>query len=282
VNSLLGRQGPADEHARRAISLAAGPEAQALLGRAQFVLAREAFFDCRFAEGVRAGQQAVLQLEAVDDSAWLGQAYWIVGLNQLFLGDIGDCLASAERAAKIGDRIGDARVSAYARWTSGFAHACAGDASAALVHCRQAVDTSRDPVGDALARGFLGFAYLRGLALPAAIDHLTGTVISLQRLGLHKQQGTFHAFLADAWLEIGNAERAQREASLALTTCNEAQFPFGAAWAERALGRAHAVRGARPEALAHLARARAGFERIGARLELGVTEREWSALSPRA
>jgi len=278
VNSLLGRQGPADEHARRAISLAQGPEAAALLGRASFVLAREAFFDCRFAEGVEAGQRAVERLEAADDSGWLGQAYWIVGLNQLFLGDTDDCLASEQQASRVGDRIGDARVSAYARWTSGFAYACVGDATLALAQCRQAVDTSRDPVGDALARGFLGFAYLRALVLPTAIEHLSATVAALSRLGLHKQQGTFHAFLADAWLATGDEERSRHEASEALATCDEARFPFGAAWAERALGRVYARRGARLEALAHFERARACFERIGARLELGVTEREWAVL----
>lgn len=278
VNSLLGRQEAAVEHARRAIALAEGPEAAALLGRASFVLAREAFFDCRFAEGVELGQRAVEQLEAADDSAWLGQAYWIVGINQLFMGDTNDCLASEQRASDVGDRLGDARVSAYARWTAGFAYACAGDSASAIIQCRQAVDTSRDPVGDALARGFLGFAYLRALALPAAIEHLAATVDALSRLGLHKQQGTFHAFLADTWLAYGDGERAQREASEALATCNEAHFPFGAAWAERALARVHAQRGARREALAHFERARAGFERIGARLELRVTEQERAML----
>jgi hypothetical protein len=79
-------------------------------------------------------------------------------------------------------------------------------------------------------------------------------------------------------LASGDSERAREEASQALATCNEARFPFGAAWAERTLGRVSAQRGARREALAHFERARADFARIGARLELTVTEHECAAL----
>jgi transcriptional regulator with AAA-type ATPase domain len=274
INSLLSRHADADAHAREAIALARAAGLAGLEGRARFVLAREAFFRCRFPDGVESGRRAVALLEGAGEPWWLGQAHWVVGINQLFMGQIGPCLDSEAQAASLGEALGDARLKSYARWTAGFAHACAGDGAAAIACCRDAFDQSPDPVNTALARGFLGFAHAAAGDPAAAVAHLERTVDELERFGLRKQGGTFRAFLAEAALAAGDPARAQAEATSALSACSDAEFPFGAAWAERVLGRL----AARDRAVQLFEQAAATFERIGAAFERARTLQERQAL----
>ncbi|MGH9883996.1 MAG: hypothetical protein ACREBE_00600, partial [bacterium] len=267
LNSLLAHHDEADAHARQAITLARAAGRTAIEGRALFVLAREAFFRCLFPDGVESGRQAVALLDGAGEHWWLGQAHWVVGINQLFMGQLDACLESEARAADLGKLLGDARLKAYARWTAGFAHAIAGDGAAAIASCRDAFDHSPDPVNTALARGFLGFAHATAGDPTTAVAHLERTVDELARFGLHKQGGTFRAFLAEAILATGDPARARVQARLALRVCSDAAFPFGAAWAERVLGRLAAREGAAPAAAELLDRASATFDRIGAELE---------------
>jgi tetratricopeptide (TPR) repeat protein len=279
INSLLAHHEEADAHARQAIALARAAGRTEIEGRALFVLAREAFFRCRFPDGVESGRQAVALLDGAGEHWWLGQAHWVVGINQLFMGQLDACLESEARAAELGNLLGDARLKAYARWTAGFAHASAGDGAAAIASCRDAFDHSPDPVNTALARGFLGFAHATAGDPTTAVAHLERTVDELARFGLHKQGGTFRAFLAEAILATGDPARARVQARLALRVCTDAAFPFGAAWAERVLGRLAAREGAAPAAAELLDRASATFGRIGAELERARTSQESAALS---
>ena len=279
INSLLARHGEADAHARRAIELARVAGQTGIEGRARFVLAREAFFRCLFPDGVESGRQAVALLDGAGEHWWLGQAHWVVGINQLFMGQLDACLESEARAAELGELLGDARLKAYARWTAGFAHARAGDGTAAIASCRDAFDHSPDPVNTALARGFLGFAHATAGDPATAVVHLELTVDELERFGLLKQGGTFRAFLAEAILAAGEPARARTQASEALRVCSKAEFPFGSAWAERVLGRIAAREGTLPAAAELLDRASATFARIGAELERARTSQERAALA---
>jgi hypothetical protein len=73
-------------------------------------------------------------------------------------------------------------------------------------------------------------------------------------------------------------ESARAEASLALSACCEAEFPFGAAWAERVLGRLAALKGPTPTAEL-LDRPADTFGVSGADLERARTLQERRALA---
>ena len=77
INSLLSDHIQADAHAREAIALARAAGLASLEGRARFVLAREAFFRCRFADGVDNGRQAVaLRPAPVSSGGWARHTGW--------------------------------------------------------------------------------------------------------------------------------------------------------------------------------------------------------------
>jgi tetratricopeptide (TPR) repeat protein len=268
--SLVGDRDLAASSARRALEAADRANEVKTMARAHFVLALEAFWSGPFTEGVAHGARSAFLLAPAGPSWWLGLAYWVLGFNHTLLGQFRAALEAEDRAAAVGDALGNARLQSSAAWTTGGIHALAGDSAPAIAACRRGLELSPDPLNTAIAQGWLGYALLVGDDGPGAVAMLEEAVTAFERFRF-RAHGWFAAWLAEAQLAVGRAAQARDVAGLALALAREQKQGYGAGIAERVLGRCALAHGALDEAAARLDGARATFGAIEARFEVGRT-----------
>ena len=247
------------------------------LGRAHFLLSLEGFWSGRLAEGVEHGREAVRRLAPAGRGNWLGLAHWVLGFNHTLLGEFEAALAAEDRARAIGEALGDARLQSAAAWTMGGIHALVGDATNAVAACRRGLELSPDPLNTAIARGWLGYAYLVAGEADRAVAAMSEAVAHYERFRF-RAHGWFTGWLAEAYLARGDVATAEKLAANALVLATAAGQAYGAGIAERALGLVLTRAGGPPT---HLEQARATFARIGARFEVARTDLELAALAAR-
>ncbi|HEY6320130.1 MAG TPA: adenylate/guanylate cyclase domain-containing protein, partial [Thermoanaerobaculia bacterium] len=239
--SYLGRQDEAARYAQRALAEAAACGDDSTRGRACYVLSRDGFWSGQFRAGIEYGKQAVALLARGGDLWWQGQAYWVAGFHYYVLGRFGAAAESMERSKAIWEVLGDSRLDPS--WSTGYFHASLGDWETGLAECQGGLDRSRDPLNEAVARGFLGYAYLEKGDIARSIQELEESVRQLAQIGMRPLLGWFSAFLADAYLLAGRREEAAERARLGLAINREAGFGYGAGLAQAALGRIAAASG---------------------------------------
>jgi class 3 adenylate cyclase/tetratricopeptide (TPR) repeat protein len=265
--SYLGDQAQAAAGAERAIAHSAACGDEVTLAKAHYVLARDGFWSGQFALGVDHALQAVALLERHGERWWRGQAYWVAGFNDYALGRMRPALDAMAQAQAIGEALADPRLDAS--WSSGYFYASMGEFEAAIRDCRGGLDRSRDPLNSTAALGFLGYAYLEQGDPQRAVEALETAVEALRKAGFRQMLGWFCAFLAEASLGIGRAERGRLLAAEALEISRETRFGYGAGMAQRALGRIARQAGTATEAAGWLEQALATFSELGARFEVG-------------
>jgi class 3 adenylate cyclase/tetratricopeptide (TPR) repeat protein len=266
------------ECARRAIEEAERCVDRTVEGKARFVLAYVGYWTGHYAEGVEHGRQAVAALEGSPERWWLGEAHWVIGINHAMTGEFDAALAALERAQAIGESLMDPRLQSTVAFTAGGIHALRGDAELGVERCRRAVELARDPVGTAVARGFLGASLLEQGDAEAAIPLLERSVEQLGRFRIRQTQGWFTALLAQSCFLAGHLDRARGLAQQALEMTLHARAAHGAGWAQRTLGHVAQAEGAHPEAERRLGEAAATFAAIGARYEEARTRLDLAAL----
>jgi class 3 adenylate cyclase/tetratricopeptide (TPR) repeat protein len=266
------------ECARRAIEEAERCADRTVEGKARFVLAYVGYWTGHYADGVEHGRQAVTALEGSPERWWLGEANWVIGINHAMMGEFDAALAALERARLIGESLMDPRLQSTVAFTVGGIHALRGASDLAIERCRRAVELARDPVGTAVARGFLGASLLEQGDVEEAIPLLERSVEQLGRFRIRQTQGWFIAMQAQAHLLAGHLDRARGLAQQALEMTLHPQHSHGAGWARRTLGHVAQAEGAAPEAERHLSEAAAIFVAIGARYEEARTRLDLAAL----
>jgi tetratricopeptide (TPR) repeat protein len=271
--SVLGDRRQAGTFIERAIEAASRQGDTSTLGKAHYVAAVERVYAGRQVDGTHHGREAVRLLRDVDEPWWLGLAYWITGLSQLWLGELDAALAAETQAFDIGTELGDSRVRAFAAWTTGLIHGARGDWDVGLHWCRTARDLSRDPVNSAVADGFAGSIHVERGDAATAKRLLTDAVAQFWKFDYRQAVAQFTAALADAHRLDGDLKEAWRLATDALRHARDTDFPLATAWAQRALGRValatgdHAAAGAAMTAALDTARAmQAGLEIARCRL----------------
>ena len=266
------------ECAQRAIEEAERCADRTVEGKARFVLAYVGYWTGRYAEGVEHGRQAVAALEGSPERWWLGEAHWVIGINHAMTGEFDAALAALERAQAIGESLMDPRLQSTVAFTVGGIHALRGASDLAIERCRRAMELARDPVGTAVARGFLGASLLEKGDGEAAIPLLERSVEQLGRFRIRQTQGWFIAMQAQACFLAGHLDRARGLAQQALEMTLHPRHSHGAGWAQRTLGRVAQAEGAAAEAERHLTEAAATFTAIGARYEEARTRLDLAAL----
>jgi tetratricopeptide (TPR) repeat protein len=93
----------------------------------------------------------------------------------------------------------------------------------------------------------------------------------LAQLGYRPLQGWFTAFLAEAYRLEGQPELARNAARKGLQVAADSRVRVAEGWARLGLGRIAIGAGAHAEAEEHLREARAAFEAVHSRYELGRT-----------
>lgn len=275
--SYMGDQKAAAEAAERSIALAREVGDEATEGLAHYVLGRDGFWSGKFATGVESSLRAVVLLERSGEPWWQGQAYWVAGFNQYVLGQFEKAFESLLRAQTIGQALADPRLDPA--WSIGHFYATLGEWATGLEYCHQAVAAAKDPLNGAVASGFLGHALLEKGDLEQATQILEPAMIKMKEAGMQQILGWFAAYLAEAYAESGRLDRAQGIGEEGLAAAESAQFRYGVALAQRALGIVDLKKGNAAGAELWLRRALETFTELETPFEIGRT---WLRLAQNA
>ncbi len=281
AHSVLGDRERADQAARRAGDEARQCDDRATMGRAYTVLAREAHWLGRPAEGIQHGLRAVSLLEQANEPHWLGMAHWLIGRHHYLMGEFEAALVAEDQARAIGKAHGDRRLQSHATWTSGELLAVRGDWVAGIELCQRALEISPDPLDTANARGHLGSAYLEAGEAGQAIPFLEQAVHQFGQFRGGQGHGWYTMLLGTAHLAKGDLEGASVRTRTGLEILESAQYRRGIAWAQRTLGLIAEQAGALADAEAHLQQALAIFTAISARFEVARTHLALAQLARR-
>lgn len=275
--SYMGDQKAAAEAAERSIALAREVGDEATEGLAHYVLGRDGFWSGKFAAGVESSLRAVVLLERSGEPWWQGQAYWVAGFNQYVLGQFEKAFESLLRAQTIGQALADPRLDPA--WSIGHFYATLGEWATGLEYCHQAVAAAKDPLNGAVASGFLGHALLEKGDLEQATQILEPAMIKMKEAGMQQIFGWFAAYLAEAYADSGRLDRAQGIGEEGLAAAESAQFRYGVALAQRALGIVDLKKGNAAGAELWLRRALETFTELETPFEIGRT---WLRLAQNA
>ena len=278
-HSILGEQEAAIADASRAVADATRCGDDATRGKASYLLSLASFWSGRPVRGVEPGERAVQLLQGSSERHFLGLANWALALNRLLLGEFAGALEAAAEAESVGQELGDPRLLTLAASSTGWVHATMGDAERGLAACRLAFERARDPMSQAAAEGYLGYAHLERGEARTALPHLERSAAGLAKLALRQVQGRVQAWLALAHLACGHLDEARAAARQSLEAARIADCRDVMAQAQSALGRIAAAAHAVAEARGHLMDALAGFEEIGARFEAARTRLALSELA---
>ena len=276
---VMGNAAGAVESVQRALEEATRCDDKATMGKAYYALAYENYWSGQPQAGVEHGRQAVSLLEESEEHSWLGFAHWIVAANYSQLGEFEAALEAVARARSIGELTGDRRLLCTAAWNSGGIYAMQGEVEAGIEACQRALESSPDPVNRALAQGFLGGCHLEKGDAARAIPLLEESVRQLGQFQVRQTQSWFLALLGEAYLLMGEIDRAAEFAGQGLRIGQDARYSFGVGWAQRALGRIARVGGQLKEAQNHLKEALRTFESVGARYHAGRTHLDLAELA---
>jgi tetratricopeptide (TPR) repeat protein len=195
------------------------------------------------------------------------------------MGEFEPALEAEARARAIGEAAGDRQLQASASWASGLIYASMGEWEAGIAACQQGLEQSPDPLSTAVAQGWLGYAYVERGDSPKAIPLLEQAIQQLGQFRFAQFQGWFMVCLAEAHRLNGQIEEALAFAVRALAITQDVNSRYGAAWAQRALGRIAQAKGDKAEAETQLGEALRIFASIEARYDLGRTHLDLAQLA---
>jgi DNA-binding SARP family transcriptional activator len=275
--SILSEPTDATASARRALEDAARTGDEITMGRANTVLAREAYVLGHAREGIAYARQATALLERGDDPWWLAQSYHELSLNLVHLGDCAPALEAAERTRVIGEALGDSRIQALSTLMAGNIYTLTLERDQALRACQRGLELASDPVARAAALGYLGKAHQElgdsAEAIPL-IDTALSQFAALQGAGGYRVRqidAVLISVLGEAHLASGDVDRGEDLARRALEVATAGSYVVARGYAERTLGRIARVRGKLDEADEHLTRALAAFDSTDSRLQVERT-----------
>ena len=250
----------------------------ATFGKAHYVLAREAFFRGRFAEGAEHGRTAAASLERTDEWWWLGHAYAWIGQNLVNTGDFEEALANVARTKEIGRLRDDPRLQSYAGWEIAWYEATRGNWERAIAEGTESLERSPDPLNSAFSMFSLGFSYREKGDHAQAASLLQSSIQLLTEFRYGRLAAWLTGWLSEAQLWSGDPATAIETARRALGLSEKVGYPWAVAVAHRALGRVALA----TEDLAGRARAprrgASAFGRMGCRFDLAVTHMDLARL----
>ncbi|MGE0874559.1 MAG: AAA family ATPase [Burkholderiales bacterium] len=271
--NYMGAREQTARHATRALQAAESCRDVATMGKAHVTLANYRFWG-RPEEGVKHGEEAVRLLERKDEVWWLGQAYWILGLNLSYCGRFDAALAAEAQASALAAKVGDHRLACTAAWATGFVNTIAGDLDAALAACRKGVEVAPDPLSHMTASGMLALALIERGEPHEAAAILDEAIPQAERFRFAPLHGLYLGFRGEAALQLGDIPAARELALRGEEITRQAAYQYGLAWTQRILGRIARAAGDPAAAHKHMQDAIATFEEMGAPYETARARRE--------
>lgn len=277
--SFLGQREQAAHNAQRALEEAQRGQDVLTTGRAYSVLSREDYFAGRLLQAVEHSEQAVALLERTTDRFLLGRALNALGLSYYFLGDLRRALKATARAEALGEATGDRRLQTQGAARKGWSLATCGDWEAGIAACQQALACSPDAFETAYGRGLLGYAYLEKGEQAAALPVLEQAVQEAVQYRSAQVQSWFKTLLGEAYRVNQQLDQAHDLAQQGLELARRIEYQWGAALAQRTLGRIAHSRGNLAEARTYFQAARDTFASIHSRFELARTHLDLATLA---
>jgi class 3 adenylate cyclase/tetratricopeptide (TPR) repeat protein len=276
---FLGNREQAAHNAQRALEEAQRSQDALTTGRAYYALTLEDGFAGRLLQMVEHAKRAVALLEPTTDRLMLGRALYTLGGSYYFFGDLRRALEVSARVEAIGEAMGDRRLQTQGASFKGWALAACGDWEAGITACQKALACSPDAYETALDRGLLGYAYLEKGEHAAALQVLEQALQEAVQYRSAQVQSWFKAFLSDAYRLNRHFDQARDFAQQGLELARRIAHGWGAALAQRTLGRIAHSRGNLAEARAYLQEAHDTFASIHSRFELARTHLDLATLS---
>jgi len=270
----------AAQHAQHALDLSTSCRDEEIMGQAHDLLAQERYWFGYPIEGAEHSRHAVTLLNASSPPwclARLAMAHFVHGLNTLLLGDFTQTLQAADQIRTIGQSIGEPHLITFAEGLTGWTQATSGEPETGVQTCQRSLDAAPDPLSAALARGWLGYAYLEHDTPNDAIPLLEQAVKQLRQFQRRRFESLYLAFLGDAYRRC-NDPTARHVLDESLSLAQASAYRTGAAWAQRALGRLAASTDAVGKAAEYFRAALQTFDAMQARFESARTHLDLAEL----
>jgi len=259
-------------HAERAVAEAERCGDVIVQGKAHCILGQDGPLAGNAPKGVAHGRRAIELLQVSEEHWWRGRAHWVVALNYCQTGAFDEAFAAIANADAIVEATGDPRVRTAVAWCTGILHTARGDVDAGVEACRRGLERVLDPLNEAIAAGWLGYALMEKGETAEAIARLDHVTKLFGQFGYRPLQGWFTAFLAEAHRLEGQLDLARDVARRSLQIATDAHVRVAEGWAKLVLGRIAIDAGAHADAEQHLGSALAAFEGAHSRYEMGRTQ----------
>ena len=280
AHAFLGHRAEAGDNLHRSLEEATRAGDEAVMGRAHRALALEYLFSGRpLAEAVDHGRESAALLTRTNDSFWLGQALFTIGLCCIFAGEFDSVLEAMTRLEALGDATGDRRAQAIAADIAGLGHAMRGDAETGIELCERALELSPDGYENATALAYLGRACSEAGDVARAVTVLEQAVQLGDQVRSVQLCAWFRTMLGEAYLLNGEIDKATGAADEALETSTTVEYLVGVGLSKLLLGRIANAEGNLVEAERLLNEALRIFTSLGARFDQGRTHLDLATLA---
>jgi class 3 adenylate cyclase/tetratricopeptide (TPR) repeat protein len=251
MSTNLALHEQAHAHLQQALAAAAQCNDTATMGKAHYALAGAAILTGHYTQGVAHGQQAIAILEQTPERYWLGLAFFILGSNYVYLGELALAQCAFDQVRQLGESLGDRRLQNYAAWNTARVCIDQGEYAAAIAVSQHALALATDPHATSNALFILGRAYVEHGDTTQAIPVLEQAARLCEQMQYRAIQGLSLAHLSRAYLLRGDLAQALDLAHQGLALARAAQYPSGISTALRTLGRIALAQGALAEAEGH-------------------------------
>ena len=212
------------------------------------------------------GARALAVFESAGDAWWACRALGILGAAAAARGEWADALAHGRRALEHGLAVNDTRLKILALVRLGATQIEMGDVGAGLAQCDTALALGPTAADVGPLRAVQGYGLVKLGRARTGVVQLAASLAAYDERCLAYPHTQCGLWLAEARLQLGEAERARALVEGLLATCREVGYRHLQGIAHRLLGECI---GAGALAAGHLETARRLLERVGARNELG-------------
>jgi class 3 adenylate cyclase/tetratricopeptide (TPR) repeat protein len=265
--SVMGELSDSIKYLANSIKLAQITKNERIIGLASARQGYNYWYKGEFKKGIPIIKKGIKILEKLGDDYWLARSFQPLGACYWQLGDWDNSINCMQKLLKKSEELSDNNLMVLANWSAALPHLEKGEWDIAIKYCEKSLEMSPPPVFAAFATGFLGTAYYRSGQLKKGIDCMEKAIQQSKSFGLKQQEAICTVSLAEAYLSIGERERAQETIKSALDVSTKAGFKHIEAMALRVSGEIYGSSNFH-KAKKHIEDSITIFRKIGAKNEL--------------
>jgi class 3 adenylate cyclase/tetratricopeptide (TPR) repeat protein len=254
-------------YCREAAAIAEAAGLDEIRASAECCLAQVYAYAGRLHEALEIGERALPVFQVGGNVWWACRTLWALSLTAIPLGEWAKSLDYCRQALEHAQAVNDRRLKVVGWWRTGWTHIQQGDAETGIRCCEHALALSPSPFDAAMTKAAQAYGLVKNGKVDVGIAMLTEAVEWFEKSRLPFTRAWFALWLADAYLFVGEASRAQALAEDVLPTVRDAGYRYFEGMAERLLG-ASLVTADPATAAQHLDVGRRILEEVGARNEV--------------